>query len=268
MAAPLTIPDIIDLDRYPLAGDTAKRATLLKSLKSDLDQYQFCALPNFFRPAALAQVVAEASANRAKANDNNSLRNCYFEQIENPDLPKDHPRNIMHNTGNRMLGYEHVPKGSPIRLFYHWPEIRRMVAEIVGAVQLFENEDPWQPANILIYEPGDLSAWHFDSTNAFTMTMMLQAPDAGGAFELVPNTRTDTDQNYDYVQQILLGKRDQDIVEVGRNPGELCIFRGCNSMHRVSEVKGTTRRIMGVFVYEDKPGVIGDPVVNATVYGV
>jgi hypothetical protein len=264
----MTIPEIINLDRYPIEGDSAERSTLLARLKSDLDQNQYCDLPDFFRPAALAQVISEANANRPLANDNNSRRNCYFEQTSDPDLPADHPRNIMQQTGNRMLGYGHVPEGSPVRTFYHWPEIRRMVAEIVGAERLYENEDPWQPANILIYEPGDLSAWHFDSTNAFTMTLMMQAADAGGDFELVPNTRSDTDQNYAHVQKVLLGQQDQDIVAVGRDPSALCIFRGCNSMHRVSPVKGNTRRIMGVFVYEDKPGVKGDPVVNATVYGV
>lgn len=268
MTPALTIAEIIDLDRYPLAGDNPARRVLLASLKADLDARQFCALPGFFRPAALQHVVAEANANRALANDNNSRRNCYFEQKTDPDLPLDHARNIMMQTGNRMLGYGHVPKPSAIRSFYHWPEIRRMVAEIVGVAKLYENQDPWQPANILIYEPGDLSAWHFDSTNAFTMTMMLQAPDAGGEFQMVPDTRSDADQNYDYVRDVLLGNRDDAIVEVGRAPGELCIFRGCNSLHRVAEVQGDTRRIMGVFVYETEPGVIGDPVVNATVYGV
>ena len=42
---------------------------------------------------------------------------------------------------------------------------------------------------------------------------------------------------------------------------------GCNSLHRVSSVEGDRMRIMGVFVYENEPGVIGDPEVNATIYG-
>ena len=31
--------------------------------------------------------------------------------------------------------------------------------------------------------------------------------------------------------------------------------------------EGDRLRIMGVFVYEDEPGVIGDPEVNETIYG-
>ena len=42
---------------------------------------------------------------------------------------------------------------------------------------------------------------------------------------------------------------------------------GCNSLHRVSPIEGPTLRIMGLFVYEPEPGVVGDPEVNETIYG-
>lgn len=44
--------------------------------------------------------------------------------------------------------------------------------------------------------------------------------------------------------------------------------RGCNSAHRVTPIIGNRRRLMCVMVYETGPGVIGDPVVNETVYGI
>jgi hypothetical protein len=69
------------------------------------------------------------------------------------------------------------------------------------------------------------------------------------------------------VGEVLTGERDDTIVSVAREPGALCIFRGCNSLHRVSPVEGSTLRIMGVFVYEAKPGMVGDPEVNETIYG-
>ena len=123
-----------------------------------------------------------------------------------------------------------------------------------------------QPVNALCFREGDCSSWHFDSENAFTMTLMLQKPEAGGNFQMSPNTRTDDDQRYDRVRQVLLGETDE-LVEVARDEGALCIFRGCNSLHRVSPVEGNRLRIMGVFVYENEPGVVGDPEVNETVYG-
>jgi hypothetical protein len=96
---------------------------------------------------------------------------------------------------------------------------------------------------------------------------MIQPADQGGGFEMSPHTRTDEDQNYDYVGQVLSGQRDDTVLSIGREPGALCIFKGCNSLHRVTPVHGDTLRIMGVFVYEFSPGLMGDAEVNATIYG-
>ena len=141
-----------------------------------------------------------------------------------------------------------------------------MVAGIVGVDVLYDNDDPLQPVNALCYRNGDQSAWHFNSVNAFTMTLMLQAPDAGGRFEIHQNTRGNHEQNYDQVRRVVMGDPAGGI-EVGREEDALCIFRGCNSLHRVSPVEGDRLRIIGVFVYENEPGVIGDPEVNETIYG-
>jgi len=68
------------------------------------------------------------------------------------------------------------------------------------------------------------------------------------------------------MQEVLGGDRSR-VKTVSRSAGELTIFRGCNSLHRVSQVTGKTMRLMAVFVYETEPGVVGDPEVNMTVYG-
>lgn len=269
MIQPQAMPleSIINLDKYPISTDGTGRRELISRLKADLEASQFCVLPDFFRPEAIAKVVAQAEKLRPHAFDNNVQRNCYLERTGDPALPDDHPRNIMLSTSTRMIAYDLLPVDSPLRTFYHWEPTRHLVASIVGVERLYENEDPYQPANILLYDEGDQSAWHFDSVNAFTMTLMLQVPESGGEFELVPNTRSDDDQKFDYVKAVLNGERPQDAVKVARTPGALCIFRGCNSLHQVSPVGGKKMRIMGVFVYETEPGVVGDPEVNKTVYG-
>jgi len=193
-------------------------------------------------------------------------RNCYLQRDLDPALPEDHPRNLLFDTSSRMIAYDLIPAGSPLKTLYHWAATRRLVADIVGAEALYDNVDPYQPANMLCFEDGDRASWHFDSGNAFTVTLMLQAPEAGGAFEMVPNARSDRDPNHDYLRTVLQGERPQNIVEVAREPGSLCIFRGCNSLHRVSPVAGGVLRVMGVLVYETEPGVVGDPEVNETVY--
>lgn len=260
--------EVIDLEAYPI-GDpqSPARAKLVQRLRAELDERQYCVLPGFLRPAARERAVAEALAIHHLAHHISERRNCYLQRRPDPDLPKDHPRNLFFGTSSRMLAYDLIPAASPIKTLYHWAATRQMVADIVGVERLYDNEDPYQPANLLCFERGDRSSWHFDSVNAFTVTLMLQAPEGGGVFEMVPNTRSDDDPNTDYLQQVLVGARPQDVVPVAREEGALCIFRGCNSLHRVSPVESDRLRIMGIFVYESEPGVRGDPEVNETVYG-
>jgi hypothetical protein len=263
----------MDLEAYPIAGPDGpagaapERATLVKRLRAELDRKQYCVLPAFMRRGAREQAVADAMAARPLAHHIRDRRNCYLQRNHDPSLAEDHPRNLLFDTSSRMIAYDLIPANSPLKTLYHWAATRRLVADIVGAEALYDNADPYQPANMLCFEDGDRSSWHFDSGNAFTVTLMLQAPEAGGAFEMVPNARSESDPNHDYLRAVLQGERDQDIAEVAREPGSLCIFRGCNSLHRVSPVRGGTLRIMGVLVYETEPGVIGDPEVNETVYG-
>ena len=257
--------DIVNYEVYP-PDDLPQRQALVRRCKADLDNNLYCVIPNFVTAPALAVMAGEAIALQPVANHNNSLRNCYLHQQLDTSLPKDHPRNLQDRSSVRMIAYDQLPNESALKTFYHADTVRSMVAEIVGEGELFDNEDPYQPANYVCYRDGDESSWHFDADNSFTMTLMIQPADQGGNFELSPSTRTDSDQNYAQVGDVLRGQYNKSI-SIAREPGALCIFRGCNSLHRVSQVAGDTLRIMGVFVYEFSAGIVGDAKVNATIYG-
>ena len=264
----LDIESIVNVDTYPIHDSSnPARQSLIDRCKSDLDNKLYCAIPDFVTASALEVMAEEATRLQPVSNHNNSLRNCYLHRQLDPSLPDDHPRNLQDRSSVRMIAYDQIADSSALRAFYHSDSVRKMVSEIIGEGELFDNEDPYQPANYVCYRDGDESSWHFDADNSFTMTLMIQAAEHGGDFEMSPDTRTDTDQNYDHVGKVLRGERNDSIVSIAREPGALCIFRGCNSLHRVSPVRGSTLRIMGVFVYEFRPGVLGDPEVNATIYG-
>jgi len=266
--AALAPADVIDLERYPIdQHSSAARVELIAALRDDLAANQYCVLPGFIREEARQRCVEQAKSIRPLANHISDDRNCYLQRVRDDNLPDDHPRNILSPSSARMLGYHLIPSDSPIKTLYHWDAIKRMIAEIVGVDQLYDNEDPFQPANMLCFEDGDRSSWHFDSTNAFTVTLMLQRPEGGGAFQMSPNTRTQDDPCLNQVRAVVSGQADHTIVDVARDEGSLCIFRGCNSLHRVTPIEGKRLRIMGVFVYENEPGVVGDMEVNETVYG-
>ena len=256
----------IDFNRYPLE-DTPAMAPIIAACRAQLDEAQYCSLPGFLTEEAIRSSAALVQSLKDQANPASSLRNCYLQRQGDTSLPPAHPRNIMLPASYRMLAADLLPDTSPLKTLYFWAPFQRMVAEIVGRDVLYPSADRLQPVNVICYGEGDQSAWHYDSTNAFTMTLMLQAADQGGTFEMAPNTRESPEQeDIAYMSEVLTGSSTR-VKSVGRAEGELTIFRGCNSLHRVSPVIGARDRLMAVFVYENEPGVMGDPEVNMTVYG-
>ena len=264
----IELDEIVNLDDYPIAQKSnAARTALIDRCQADLKEHLCCSIPLFIRPDALRTMVAEALSLRSQAYDNISRRNCYLQKQGDTSLPDTHSRNHLEDTSTRMLAYDQIPESSPLKAFYHADAVRQMIADIVGCDELFDNEDPYQPANYVCYEHGDQSSWHFDSDNSFTVTLMIQAADEGGEFQMSPGARTDTNQNYNHVAEVLQGKRNDTVVTIAREAGALCVFRGCNALHRVTPVVGNSMRIVGVFVYERAVGVFGDQEVNETIYG-
>jgi len=258
----------IDYTRYPIDGrDDPTRNNLIETCRSALETQQFCSLPGFFTQDAVARTAALATSLLPLANPADSKRNCYLQRAGDSSYPADHPRNIMNPARYKMIAADRLPSESALKLLYFWQPFQQFVADIVGESVLYPSEDTLQPVNVICYGDGDQSAWHYDSSNAFTMTLMLQEADAGGVFQLAPNTRNDAgDEDLGYMADVLDGCSDR-VQTVSRSAGELTIFRGCNSLHRVSPVVGDQLRLMAVFVYETVPGIIGDAEVNMTVYG-
>ena len=258
----------LDLSRYPLdRSDSDDYRSLNLSKRNELNQKQFCTLPGFLLDAQRRKIVAAVESRQDHTHRADSERNVYLERTRSTSLPDDHPKNLFARGCYNMMGAHLLDDDSPLKDLYYWRPMQQFIADIVGEPELYPSEDPYQPVNVLCQGNGDRSAWHFDSHNAFTMTLMLQSPEAGGQFEMAPNTRSDTNPNFEEVSKLLLGD-ESNVVRVSRDEGELVIFRGCNSAHRVTPVVGSRLRLMCVMVYETEPGVIGDPVVNETVYGI
>jgi len=258
----------IDLSLYPLdRPDSEAYRSLVSSKRSELDRQQYCTMPGFLLDDRRREIAAAVLGQLQNTNRADSERNVYLERTRTPSLPENHPKNIFARGSYNMMGAHLLPQDSPLKGLYYWTPMQQFIADIVTVAKLYPSADPYQPVNVLCQGEGDRSAWHFDSSNAFTMTLMLQAPEAGGEFEMAPNTRSDTDPNYAGVAKLLLGDESK-AIRVSRAEGELVIFRGCNSAHRVTPIRGKRRRLMCVMVYENEPGVIGDPVVNETVYGI
>jgi len=71
--------------------------------------------------------------------------------------------------------------------------------------------------------------------------------------------------NYDGVGDLLDGRSTPDVLEM--EPGTLVLFRGRNSIHRVSPNESDRVRMLAVLAYNDTPGVELSESARMTFYG-
>jgi hypothetical protein len=255
---------LIDLQHFPIDDlESPAGQALVARYAADLRETGMCRLEGFLRPDAVAALGAEANALAARANFSLKFCNPYFTR-KDPALPEDHARNIMTPRGMGMVAGDLIPEAGGLKRLYRWDGLHRFVAAVLGK-QVHVVADPYQCLNISVMPEGPGHNWHFDDPD-FVVTLMLQAPEAGGDFECAPDIRSAENENYDAVRDVLLGKRDR-VKVVPFKPGTLMIFHGHNSLHRVSPVTGQRLRLIAVFSYATQPGYHGEDLANRLVYG-
>ncbi len=98
------------------------------------------------------------------------------------------------------------------------------------------------------------------------MTLAIQNGEAGGEFEYCPALRSSSDENVPGLQAVLDGDRDP-VRTLELNAGDLQIFRGRYSLHRVTAVEGSRTRYVGIFSYADAPGMVARVERTRQLYG-
>ena len=107
-----------------------------------------------------------------------------------------------------------------------------------------------------VVAPGREHPWHFD-TNEFTVSMLTQEAEDGGEFEYAPNIRSAREENFAAVRDVLDGDAGHITRRLPLRPGDLQLFQGRYSLHRVSPVRGAVARHSAIFAYSERPGVVG-----------
>jgi hypothetical protein len=86
---------------------------------------------------------------------------------------------------------------------------------------------------------------------------MTQKPQAGGLFEFCPGIRSAQKQNFAAVGAVLQGDHTS-VQTLNLEPGDLQIFYGRHSLHRVTRVRGDTQRHTVILAYTEQAGAIAD----------
>ena len=246
--------DIIDLELYPLDRHGGEAyAALIDRCRDDLVRDGMFSLPGFLKPDAADKAVAEVHpVLQSHSFEHRRSHNIYFRR-EIPGLATDHPALRLCETVNHTICADQIP-GSVVMQVYRYPPLLRFLADAMDKVVLHVMDDPLACANVMAYRDGEALNWHFDRSE-FTTTLLLQAPDGGGDFEYRTGLRSDDDPNYEGVARLLAGQ-DPDMRMLKLDAGTLNVFRGKNTAHRVTPVKGRRDRIIAVFSYYESPDVM------------
>lgn len=249
------VEDVVDTDRYPLdePGSPAWGA-LVQRARGDLDRSGCSVLPGFVRPELLDTLRREGGAIASHAYERVEIVNAY--NIDPAELPGDHPGRITMERGNAFVARDRIPPDLVIHRLYTSPLVQCLVAACFGLPQVHPLADPLAGLCLNVIAPGKAHPWHFD-TNEFAVSILTQQPERGGVFEFCPGIRSPRDENLDAVRGVLAGRRDDLVRSLTLRPGDLQLFTGRFSLHRVTTVRGATARHSAIFAYCERAGVVG-----------
>ncbi len=251
---------IVDLARYPL-----DQAAFLDQCRRTFDATGVLVMDGFIQAHAICDLVAEAVKQRPLAYFTEQVHTVYLEEPE-PDRGADDARSWPITSTKGAVTTDQVPADSGLRTIYDSVVFRQFLASVLGEEELFPYADSLSSININYYETGQELGWHFDNSS-FSITLLTQHPEEGGQFEYITGMRNTTteDQNYGGVT---------DTLRTGGNPlvlnqqaGDLVIFRGRETLHRVTPVRGNDTRILNVFAYNTEPDLALSEHARMTFFG-
>ncbi|KPC84511.1 MULTISPECIES: HalD/BesD family halogenase [Streptomyces] len=250
----ITLDQVVDTDRYPLSdpGSSEIRSVVARA-RRELATVGCTVLPDFVRPSLHETLRQECAALAPQAYYDVETVNVYNIPVD-ADLPEGHPGRRTLQRGNAFVARDRIPHGALIARLHGHTMFQRLVAECFGLPQLHELADPLSGLVLNVVRPGMEHPWHFD-TNEYTVSMLTQQAQEGGEFEYCPNIRSAEDERFDAVRDVLDGSARGDRLPL--RPGDLQLFKGRYSLHRVSPVRGDVARHSAIFAYSERPGVIG-----------
>jgi len=265
MAHPIRAEDFIDLERYPIAAPgSPAHGAMMANLHAALGSDGCAVLKGFVRPERIGALAAEADRVAPAAHRSFNRTNAYF-TVDDPALAPEHPKRRYYDRSNAFVPADNLGAESILRAIYAWPAFSPFVQAALEQEHFFPYADPLADVIVNVVEPGGGFPWHFD-TNNFTVTLAIQNGESGGQFEYAPNLRSTTEENYDGVRAVLDGTSER-VRTLALEPGDLQIFKGRYSLHRVAPVEGSRNRYVGIFSYVAFPDMVGRVERTRQLYG-
>jgi hypothetical protein len=255
---------LVDVERYPLDGRGLPASDPKHSAYWDLVEHartglrsDGCAvLERFVTPHGVNQLNDEIVAAKPQTHFSTQLINPYFHTHVSPEFGHDHPVNTFTERSSGFIPGDAWPLVCAIDVMFRAPRLCQLLADCLEIDELHCYADPLAGLTANILDPGQQFPWHFD-TNDFAVTVLVQPADEGGLFEYAPAVRSADDEGFEAIGGLLAGGR-EGVRTLELQPGDLQIFRGRYSLHRVTRVAANSQpRHAAIFAYTHQPGVIG-----------
>ncbi|WP_016855275.1 hypothetical protein [Halomonas smyrnensis] len=251
-----SLADVLDLERYPLHDlEGARMTEVIEACRAQLREDGCIVLEGFVKEAAREAIRSESLALTPHAAFTESRVNAYFTE-DDPSLPEGDPRRMFMSRTSGFVPRDCFDEGSLIRAIYESPLTQRFLARCFEVPALYDYADPLAGLTLNVVPSGAEFPWHYD-TNHFAVTLMTQPSEHGGEFQYAPNIRTPDDECFESVADVIEGNGGQRVTTLELAPGDLQLFRGRYSLHRVAPVTGPSDRLLAVFAYCEEPGMIG-----------
>ena len=260
------LKSIIDLEKYPIYNlNSPKIKNLIKKCKKELDQYSCSTIPNFILPKSLKIMNSELEKQLDEVYMSKESINPYLYAEDDPKLSKDHPKRTFMKRYNGYLNSDCFKKDSEMKYLYETEELLKFISACLGVSPIFRWADPLACHAYNVMKPEGILPWHFDSCE-FTLSLMIQKSEKGGVFEYCPNIRKPGNENFEEVKKVLNGDRTR-VKQLKLEPGDLQIFKGRFTLHRVTKVEGQKSRYMCIPAYVLDPYRVNTPQHSKAIYG-
>ncbi|MBX2869473.1 MAG: hypothetical protein KTR18_12400 [Acidiferrobacterales bacterium] len=251
---------IINLKNHPLNSEQYRR-----ECKQILDRDGVLVMQGFLAPTTIKDIIREGVEKQSQAFYTQSNHNIYLQPAD-PAFPPDHPRNREVASSKGCITTDQISDHSALRALYNNSQFQAFLCAVLDETALYAYADPLSSINLHYASKNQELGWHFDNSS-FAITLMIQEPEGGGVFEYVRDVRNADlgEMNYDRAAAVLDGKIETSSLSMPA--GTLVLFRGQNSMHRVTPVVGSTTRMLVVLAYNTKPDISLSESARKTFYG-
>ena len=210
-----------------------------------------CIFDGFLRDEALATVLSEIDLSADEAYVSTTSSTVYLEPGSDVWPPGD-PRRVEERTTVGTLAEDQLSSDSWLRRLHGAAAFQLFIGDIVGSSRLYGYADGLTSVNVLVFKRGHRLGWHFDEAE-YAVTLMLRSASSGGTFEYVPLVRHTGADGNSAIRGVIAGVRQP--VTAPLQAGSLLIFRGRDSLHRVTAVRSGGPRIVAVLSYDKCAGL-------------